>query len=91
VDHPDILMALGRAYLAANDMQQAVTIFNRLAVVQPKSPQAYLGLADANLALKDRPDGARNLKRALELAPGMLQARRGLVALALADKQPRKR
>jgi tetratricopeptide (TPR) repeat protein len=38
VDHPDILMALGRAYLAANDMQQAVTIFNRLAVVQPKSP-----------------------------------------------------
>jgi predicted Zn-dependent protease len=50
-------MALGRAYLAANDMQQAVTIFNRLAVVQPKSPQAYLGLADASLALKDRPGG----------------------------------
>jgi putative PEP-CTERM system TPR-repeat lipoprotein len=88
VDHPDILMALGRAYLAANDMQQAVTIFNRLAVVQPKSPQAYLGLADASLALKDRPGATRNLKRALELDPRLLQARRGLVAIALADKQP---
>lgn len=88
VDHPDILMALGRAYLAANDTQQAVTIFNRLAVVQPKSPQAYLGLADTSLALKDRAAATRNLKRALELEPSLLQARRGLVAIALADKQP---
>jgi cellulose synthase operon protein C len=87
-DHPDILMALGRSYLAANDMQQAVTTFNRLAVVQPKSPQAHLGLADANLALKDRAGAARNLKRALELEPRLLQARRGLVAIALAEKQP---
>ncbi len=88
IDHPDILMALGRAYLAANDMQQAVTTFNRLAISQPKSPQAQLGLADANLALKDRAAATRNLKRALELEPRLLQARRGLVAIALADKQP---
>ncbi len=88
VNQPDILMALGRAYLAANDTQQAVTTFNRLAQAQPQSPQPYLGLADANLALKDRAAAARNLKRALELEPRLLQARRGLVALALADRQP---
>jgi putative PEP-CTERM system TPR-repeat lipoprotein len=87
-DHPEILMALGRAYLTDNDVQQAVTIFNRLAVVQPKSAMPHLGLADAHLALKDRPSAVRSLKRALELQPGLLQARRGLVALALADKQP---
>lgn len=88
VDHPEILMALGRAYLAANDMQQAVTTFNRLAVTQPNSPQPHLGLADANLALNDRASAARNLQRALELEPRLLQARRGLVAIALAEKKP---
>ncbi|WP_326539723.1 XrtA/PEP-CTERM system TPR-repeat protein PrsT [Pseudorhodoferax sp.] len=88
VDHPDILMVLGRAYLAADDTQQAVTTFNRLAVTQPKSPQAHLGLADAHLALKDRTAASRSLKRALELEPRLLQARRGLVAIALADNKP---
>ena len=88
VNHPDILMALGRAYLAANDMQQAMNTFNRLAVTQPKSPQPQLGMADVNLALKDRAAAARNLKRALELEPRLLQARRGLVAIALAERQP---
>ncbi len=88
VDHPEILLALGRAYLAANDMQQAIATFNKLATVSPKSPQAHLGLADANLALKDRAAATRSLKRALELEPRLVQARRGLVAIALADKQP---
>jgi putative PEP-CTERM system TPR-repeat lipoprotein len=88
VDHPEILMALGRAYLAANDMQQAVTTFNRLAATQPNSPQPHLGLADANLALNDRTAAARSLQRALELEPRLLQARRGLVAIALAEKKP---
>jgi len=87
-EQPDIQMALGRAYLAASDLQQAVTVFNRLAVAQPKSPQPYLGLADANLALKDRATAAKNLQRALELEPRLLQARRGLVAIALAEKKP---
>lgn len=87
VDHPDILMALGRAYLAGGDTQQAVGVFNKLAVIQPKSPQPYLGLADAQLALKDRAAATRALKKALELEPRLLQARRGLVAIALAEKQ----
>ena len=87
-DQPDILMALGRAYLAARDMQQAIVTFNKLAAVQPKSPQPHLGLADANLALKDRAAATRALKRALELEPRLVQAQRGLVAIALADKQP---
>ncbi|GAB1388577.1 MAG: hypothetical protein AMXMBFR78_03700 [Rubrivivax sp.] len=87
-EQPDILMALGRAYLAASDLQQAVSTFNRLAAAQPQSPQPYLGLADANLALKDRAAATRNLQRALELEPRLVQARRGLVAIALAEKKP---
>ena len=88
VDQPDVLMALGRAYLAASDAQQAVSTFNKLAQLQPKSPQPHLGLADAQLVLNDRAAAARSLKRALELEPRLLQARRGLVSLALAEKQP---
>lgn len=88
VDHPDILMALGRGYLAANDMQQAITTFNRLAVARPKSPEPHLGMADAHMALKDRTAAARSLKRALEIEPRLVKAQRGLAALALADKQP---
>lgn len=87
-DQPEVMMALGRAYLAAGDLQQAVSTFNRLAAAQPQSPQPYLGLADANLALKDREAAARNLQRALELEPRLMQARRGLVAIALAEKKP---
>lgn len=87
-DHPEILMAQGRTYLAGRDAQQAVTVFNRLAALQPKSPQPHLGMADAALLQKDRAAAARSLKKALELEPRLLQARRGLVAIALAEKQP---
>jgi len=88
VDHPEILMILGRTYLAANDQQQAITTFNRLSTLQPKSPMPHLGLADAHMALKDRTSAARSLKRALELEPRLVHAQRGLVNIALADKQP---
>ena len=87
-DHPDLLLAQGRAFMAANDMQQAITTFNRAVTLQPKSPQPLLGLADANMALKDRAAAARHLRRAVELAPRLLIAQRGLVGLALADKKP---
>lgn len=87
-DHPEIVLALGRAYLAAADAQQAVTTFNRLAVLQPKSPQPHLGLADAALQQKDRPGAVRSLRKALELEPRLLAARRGLVAIALAERKP---
>lgn len=87
-DHPEMLLALGRTFMAADDMQQAVTTFNRLASVQPKSAMAFLGLADVNIKLQDRAAATRNLKRALELSPGLVPAQRGLVAMAVADKRP---
>ena len=73
VDHPEILMAQGRAYLAGKDSLQATTAFNRLAAVQPKAPQAHLGLADAALQQNDRAGAARSLKKALELEPRLLR------------------
>lgn len=87
-DQPDLLLALGRAYLAANDTQQAVTTFNRMITVQPKSALPHLAMAEAQLAMKDRAGAARSLKRALELEPKLVRAQRGLVSIALADKQP---
>ena len=51
-DHPEILLALGRAYLAANDTQQAVTTFNRLATLQPKSALPHLAAYLDNRAVR---------------------------------------
>jgi len=73
--------ALGRSQLAAGDFQQAVTSFNKLGTMQPKSPIAPLGLSDAHIGLKDYVAAERSLRRALELAPNFLVAQRALVGL----------
>jgi cellulose synthase operon protein C len=81
----DLLAALGRAQLAGGDFQQAVTSFNKLAGLQPNSPQAALGLADANLGLKKFDEAEKQLRRALDISPDLQAARRGLVGLMASD------
>jgi putative PEP-CTERM system TPR-repeat lipoprotein len=84
----EVLYALGRAQLGAQAMQQAVTTFNKLAALEPASPRAPIGLADAYTGLKDARAAERSLKHALEISPDQLNAQRGLVSLALADQRP---
>lgn len=86
-DNPIALSALGRAELANGDTQQAISTYGRLVAAQPKSTQTLLALADAYVSAKDTPAATRTLYKALEIYPGLLEAHRRLLALALADKR----
>ena len=48
----------------------------------------YVLLADAHLVRPDRASAAAELRRALEIQPGLLPAERGLALLSLADRKP---
>ena len=84
----EVLDAQGRAELGAGDVQRAVSTFKKLASLQPTNPTHELRLAEAYMALKDRDSATRALKRAVQIQPDLLQARRGLVMVALADNKP---
>ncbi|MCK7493543.1 MAG: hypothetical protein MZW92_21055 [Comamonadaceae bacterium] len=58
-----------------------MTTFQKLAAAQPRSPAAPMGQAEAHLGLKNEAAAERSLKAALELAPGLEPAQRGLARL----------
>ena len=84
----EMLDSLGRAELASGDSTQAISTFNKLAGMQPRSPDARMHLAEAYLAENNRAAARDSLNRALEVAPKYLPAQRGLVILELAAGQP---
>jgi cellulose synthase operon protein C len=79
---------LGRAQLAGGDPQQALTTWRNLANQQPRQPMHQLRLAEVYASGKSYDEAERSLKRALELQPGLLQAERALVTLAIQRGQP---
>ncbi|MBK1612237.1 hypothetical protein CKO44_02005 [Rubrivivax gelatinosus] len=81
----ELLNALGRAELANQDYQQALTSFQKLASAQPRSPAGLLGQADAYLGLKDGAAAERSLKAAIQLVPRLLPAQRALAGLYARD------
>lgn len=86
VAHPAdlrVVEALGRAQLAAGDSQQAISAFNKLAGLMPRSPQPLVMLADVHRSLKNNDAAEQALRRALTIAPDALEAQRRLVALLL--------
>jgi putative PEP-CTERM system TPR-repeat lipoprotein len=88
-DNLALLDALGRVQLAANEHNQALATFNKLANLQPKSPQGPLRIADVHVATKNNEAALQSLKRALSIQPDLLQAQRGVIALELAAKRPK--
>lgn len=88
-DNLDVLDALGRAQLAANDHNQALATYNKIAALQPKSPQGPLRLADVHMAMKNNEAALQSLRRALSVQPELLQAQRGVIALEMAAKRPK--
>ena len=84
----DIMALQGRAEGAAGDGQRAVSTFKKLAALEPKNPQPLVLLAEAYLLLQDRSAATLELKRAIELLPDGLPARRRLAQLAVQDKRP---
>lgn len=88
-DNIALLDALGRVQLAANEHNQALATFNKIANLQPKSPQGPLRIADVHVAMKNNEAALQSLKRALSIQPDLLQAQRGVIALELAAKRPK--
>lgn len=85
---PDIMAALGQALLASGDANQAVRTFRKLASLQPDNAWVQLQLADALAAGQEPAGAARALNRALEINPKLMQAKHGLIALALKERHP---
>jgi len=83
---PEVLDALGRTQLAAGEYNQAITSFNKLAGMQPLSPQPHLRLADVHMAAKDKEAAAASLRKALEIKPDLQQAQRGSILLDMDGK-----
>ena len=87
-DQPELLARLGQAQLQQGQWQQAVTSFSQLATLQPRSPVAPLGLAEAQLASNDLGAAGRSLKRVLALEPDHVAGQRLAINLALRQKRP---
>ena len=82
---PDIQEKLARTLMASGEMDQAARIFAKMA----PSPQAYVGLAETDLATNDFAAASENARRALELAPSSIDAQRvaALAAMGLGRPQ----
>jgi putative PEP-CTERM system TPR-repeat lipoprotein len=85
-DSPEALDALGRTQQAAGEFNQAIASFNKLAGMQPLSPQPHLRLADVHMAAKDKSAAAASLRKALEIKPDLRQAQRGSIMLDVDSK-----
>jgi putative PEP-CTERM system TPR-repeat lipoprotein len=86
--HNDLLSALGRAQLAAGDARQAVGTFGQLATKNPAEAIHQLRLAEAHVQNKDLGAARAALRKAVEIEPESLAAKRGLAALALQQERP---
>ena len=86
-DHAEMLDALGRAQLAAGDIQQALTAFKKLTSAHPELPLPYLRLAECYTITKDYASATQNLRKALEIDPKLVPAQQALVRIALADNR----
>jgi cellulose synthase operon protein C len=84
----EVMDALGRAQMASGDAKQALATLRKLATAQPNNPMHQVRLADANVLNKDLPEAQRNLKKALEIKPDLVAAKRGLVMLAMMENRP---
>ena len=80
--------AVGRAQLASGDGQQALSTFKKLSGLQPHNPRLLIRQAEAHVLLKDVPGATEAIKKALELKPDYIPAKRALVLLAILDKRP---
>lgn len=87
-DRLELIERLGRAQFMLKDWEQAKSAFGRLVTLQPKVPVGYLGLADVAQAQGDTAGAAREVRRALEVAPDSLAVQRAAMEAALRDKHP---
>lgn len=86
-DSLEVLDALGRAQLAIGDTNQAISSYTKLANLQPLSTQPLMRLANAHLVDKNMDAVEKNLNKALELKPDLLEAQSNLVMLNVSQEK----
>ena len=87
-DNADILDVLGAAQSQSGDSNQAIATYRKLAAVRPDSPQAYMRMAEINMSERNVTAAAENLRKALEIKPGLVAAQQGLVKLKVDGGKP---
>ena len=86
-DEPELLERLGRAQMMADQPNQAVATFNKLAAQRPNSAPVQLQLADAYLADKNEVASASAVRRALVMAPDDAVALRAVIMLTVRENK----
>ena len=86
-DSAEALDALGRTQQASGEFNQAIATYNKLAVMQPLSPQPHLRLAEVHMTEKNEDAAMQSLQKSLEIKPDLLEAQRALIVLDLEGKR----
>jgi len=82
-DNPAILEAEGRAQQAAENYNQALTVYGKLATLTPTSPHPHLRMAEIHLAAKNKEAALQSLRKALSVKPDSIEAQRGIMMFDL--------
>ena len=82
-DNPDLLDAVGRTQLAAEDYNQSLATYTKLASLVSLSPMPYLRMAEVQVAAKNKEEAMQNLRKALLIKENSLEAQRGIIMLDL--------
>lgn len=82
-ENPAILDAEGRAQQAAENYNQALSTYGKLASLMPKSPQPHLRMAEIHVAAKNKDAAMQSLLKALSVQPDSIEAQRGIMMLDL--------
>lgn len=87
-DRPEILDAAGRAQQAAEDFNQALATYGKLATLMPSSPLPYIRMAEIQVAAKNRDAAMQSLRKALSVKADSIEAQRGIMMLDLDAGRP---
>ncbi|MCV2368717.1 XrtA/PEP-CTERM system TPR-repeat protein PrsT [Roseateles oligotrophus] len=87
-DSLELLDTLGFAQMNMSEWNQSLSTFKKLASLQPQSVKPYLRMADVYSAMKENDSVKKVLKSALEVDPKNLDARIGLITVAMRENQP---
>lgn len=88
-DRPEILDAAGRAQQSAEDYNQALATYRKLASLKPDTDLPYLRMAEVQMAAKNKDGALESLRKALEVNPASIDAQRGIIKLELENGQTR--
>ena len=85
-NQPEVLDAAGRAFSSAGDDQQAISAFNKMASILPRSAVPHIRLADLHAKRGDTPAVWSSLNRAYEAAPESAEVHKRLLSSATTTK-----